>query len=237
MVMGLFDFFSKESKLKRNVAKMGNRNLQAEDREAAARWLVDQGSEEAIAGLLSRFEMNLTQQTKDQKEKEWVHGLLLGMGKPVEGPLRAHLQGCKQFALPLRLLGELAGEAAAKDVALELLEAERSVSQFRPDKKRDLMVWLVEHGDARAADAAAWFLGDFDEGVRYAAIETIARHTDGSHGDQLVAALARPEEDSGRVMHRLAEIIAKRGWSVAGHDLEGRIPAGFTRNGDRLVRG
>lgn len=233
--MGLFDFFTAEGKLKRHVRRVADRDVQAEDRDASARWLVDNGSEQAILGLLGRFDTNLSQQTKDAAEKEQIFQFLVSLGDKVVDPTREHIRRCKQFVLPLRLLEHFRGPAAANAAALELLEAERSRSAFYPEKKKNLLVWIAERADAAAAASALHFLADFDEDVRYAAAEVLMHHADPAHRLALLGMLVRPEEDSNRIKHRVCEFVRSRGWSADGVDLAGRLPAGFAVDGDRIV--
>ncbi len=65
--MGFFDLFmSDEKKIKKHHRRLTNRDAQDEDREASAHWLADNGTPEALLALLSRFDMALDHQLKDQ---------------------------------------------------------------------------------------------------------------------------------------------------------------------------
>lgn len=233
--MGLFDFFTAEGKFKRHLRRAADRDMPAEDRDISIRWLADNGSERAISGLLARFDVSLTQQIKDTNEKELVFQLLVGLGEKVLEPTRAHIKQCKQFVLPLRLLEHFRGPAEATSVALELLENERKTSAFYPDKKKHLLVWLTGRADAKVAQAALPFLGDYHEDVRYAAAEVLMHHGGPEVRVPLLDALARPEEDSNRLKHRICEFLSSRGWSAEGVDLQGRLPPGFAVDHDRIV--
>lgn len=233
--MGLFDFFTAEGKLKRHARRAADRDIQAEDRDASIRWLAENGSEAAIRGLLGRFEVSLSQQIKDAAEKEYVYQLLVGLGAAVVPPLQEHLRSCKQFALPLRLLEHFEGAEAANGAARELLDAERARSAFYPEKKKHLLVWMAPRADARSAASAAHFLDDFDEDVRYAAAEVLMHHGAADVRALLVGGLARAEEDSNRLKHRVCDFLRGRGWTLDGVDLAGRLPPGFAVEGDRIV--
>ncbi len=232
--MGLLDYFTKEGKLKRNVRRMSDRDAQPEDREASLFWLRDEGSPKAIYGLLSRFDMNLTQQLNDASEKEQTFNVLLNLGEPVIGPLKAWLKQCKQFAHPLRMLERLEGEESVIQAVYEILEAEVGKHTFHPEKKKELLVWLAERRHAGAAPLAANFVADFDEEVRYAAAEVlIAQATDDTR-EPLISMLTNAEEDSNRVKYRVCDVFKARGWSVSGADLC-ELPPAFTVRDDRIV--
>ena len=103
--MGLFDFFqSEEQKITKRQRKITNRDAQPEDREAAARWLADQGSPAALLALLARFDVSLDHQLKDKGEKDLVYALASSKGNEMLAPLETWLKKCRSVALPLRLL-------------------------------------------------------------------------------------------------------------------------------------
>lgn len=233
--MGLFDYFTKEGRLRRHVRRMADRDTPPEDREASAQWLAGDGSPEAILGLLSRYDMSLSQQLKDRNEKDATLGLLIGLGDDVIEPARTWLRRCKQIAYPLRLIIELAGEEVAVDAVYERLEIERERGGFSPEIKVDLLVWLADHPHSRAIEVASPFLQDFDEGVRYAAAEVLIAQKDDGARPLLLAALSKPEEDSNRLKHRLCEVFRLRDWSVDGAELTDRLPADFALSGSRIV--
>ena len=237
--MNLFDFFlSDEKKIAKHTRRLTNRDSQPDDREASARWLAEKATPESILGLLSRLDLSLEHQLKDAGEKEFVYSLLSGLGAPGVEPLRIWLRQCKQFALPLRLLAEQVGEEASIDMALEMLEIERKKDDFKPAKKKGLLIWLSEIRDPRCTETAAPFLEDFDEGVRYAAAEVIIAQADDAGRVPLLVAVARPEEESNRLRVRIAEVFHSRRWSVGEYAtaLEETPPHGFVVRDGRLAR-
>lgn len=238
--MGLFDFMlSPEKKIAKNVRRLTNRDSQPEDREASANWLADEGSPQAIMGLLSRFDMKLDHQLKDQGEKEHVFDLLHGLGEKSVEPARAWLRQCRAVARPLALLGHIRGEEAAIEAAFEILaiEAEHG-NDFKPQKKKAVLIWLAERRHDGAVEAARPFLDDFDEGVRYAAAEVLIGQNDPETAADLVGMLTNPEEDSNRLKVRVCEVLMQRRWPVgdAAEELVQALPDGFTVRDGRIVR-
>lgn len=238
--MGLFDFFLSEEKLvKRNIARLINRDSQPEDREAAARYLAQRDTAEASLGLLQRFDLQLEHQLKDQGEKELVFDLLVPKGKVLVEPLQVWLRQCKSLAMPLKLLGEVGGREVAIEMCYELLRIELEKDDFKPAKKKALLVWLAEQKHPGAALAAAPFVADFDEGVRYSAVEVIAAQADDSARPALLAVLTSPKEESGRVRARVAQVFVDRGWGLDGAEeaVAAHLPTGFRVRDGRIVRG
>lgn len=206
---------SEEKRIQKEQRRVTNRDLQAEDREGAARWLADHKNPKALVALLTRFDMKLDHQMNDRDEREFVYGLLASRGDAVNRPLRAHLKRCKMIAMPIRLFAELNGPRDAVEMAFELLKAELDRDDFKPEKKTDLLVWLVDHKHERAIENVTPFLSDFDEGVRYAAAEVMLAQNDDSARPILEKEiLANPQEESNRLKVRLCEAFQKRGWTL-----------------------
>lgn len=218
--MGIFDMFlSEEKRIAKQQRTLTNRDSQPEDREAAARWLVENGSPKSVVSLLTRFDMKLDNQLKDASERDFVYSLVVGLGDALDRPLSRHLGRCKNLAYPLKLLVETKGEQAAIQQVYELLRKEHEKDDFKPRRKTDLLVWLAQHTEAGAVEVAQLFLTDFDENVRYAAIEVIAAQEGADLIGLLQPVLTNPDEDANRVKVRIAELIQQRGLAVT--DVEG----------------
>jgi hypothetical protein len=236
--MGIFDMFlSEEKRISKQQRTLTNRDSQPEDRENAARWLVDNGSPKAVVALLSRFDMKLENQLKDAGERDFLYSLVVGLGEALERPLDRHLKRCKNLAFPLKLLVETKGEQAAVEKVLELLQKEYEKDDFKPRRKTDLLVWLAPHAHDGAVECAKLFLDDFDENVRYAAIEVIAAQNPAELGALLEPVLTRPEEDANRVKVRIAELFQQRGLTVVDAEaVAAALPGTFKLTDDGRIK-
>ncbi|MBX2797645.1 MAG: hypothetical protein KTR31_08255 [Myxococcales bacterium] len=235
--MGIFDMFlSEDRRIAKEQRTLTNRDKQTEDRENAARWLASQDAPKAYVALLTRFDMNLENQLKDKGEKEVVYGLAVGLGERVMRPLERHLRRCRQIATPLRLYVDLVGQDKAVEKVFEILEIEREKDDFKPDKKVDLLVWLVDHKHDRCIEVATPFLQDFDENVRYAAAEVMLAQSDDGARPILEKALANPDEESNRLKVRLSEVFKQRSWPLDDADaVAANLPTGMAVRSDRVV--
>lgn len=235
--MGFFDaFLNEEARIQKNQRTITNRDVQPEDRDAAARWLAANGKPKALVALLTRFDMNLENQLKDKNEKEVVYGLLEAAGAASIRPIERHLEKCRQIAIPLKLYVALQGDTAAVEKVVQLLEAERAKDDFKPQKKVDLLVWLVERRHSHAITAAAPFLEDFDENVRYAAMEVMAAQQDDAARIPLEHVLRNKAEESNRLRIRVAELFVQRRWPIADTDaVIAGAPTGYAVRDGRLT--
>jgi len=239
----VFGLFSKEKSLQRTIERATNKLAQQPDRWGAMEKLRDDGSEEALVGLCKRFSITSSKGVEDEQEKNWVVDTLVAKGQTAEKPLRRYLKSAQHLAFPLKVLERIADRDKAFEIIDELLASEEPGYTRDPERRLDLIRWLAEWPSATAAEVVkrlSPYLGDFDENVRYAAADGIAHHDASLAGPALVAALVRPEEESGRVKRRIAEILAEHKVPLGEH--EPKVPpllvgpvAGFQVQGGILV--
>ncbi len=237
--MGLMEWFTggKDGQVKRHSKRLSNLNAQVEDREASAHWLAQEGSDQAILGLLGRFAVTYEHQMKDLNEKDLVMTLLKGRGKSVAAPIRVWAKTATQFARPLTLIDHFEGREAAVGLLVELLALESD--PFKPEKKRQILIRLADYKDERIRAALLDSLRDFDEGIRYAAVEALLGQDDAEVQSDLAACLGDDKEDSNRLRVRIAEAFHQRGWGLGEHAaaISDHPPHGWVVQGDRLIPG
>jgi HEAT repeat protein len=99
-----------------------------------------------------------------------------------------------------------------------------------PTKKIQLLNHLGGFKHARVPPLALPYLGDMDEGVRYAVVETLLRQGDeGAARDPLLDHFVSDREDSLRIRILVAEGFAEQGWTVGDRraEVEKRLPDAF----------
>ena len=121
------------------------------------------------------------------------------------------------------------------ELLLALLDEE--IDEFKPEKKRQILIRLADFKDQRIAERVPECLGNFDEGIRYAAVEALAaQEVDSIRGD-LAASLADKEEESNRFRVRIAEVFHRREWDLGEHAemVEQNPPVGFRIENGRVL--
>src|SRR5262245_58952947 len=110
--MGLLDLFSKdkrrESARTKNIERATNKFAQSADRFKALESLAEDGSDEALYGLLKRFALMYDKTIEDEQEKEWVFETLVGKGKTALPAVRRYLLSADSISWPLRVLDKIA---------------------------------------------------------------------------------------------------------------------------------
>ncbi len=233
--MAWYDIFTGNS-ITKHGRRVADRDANQDDRLASMRWLADEGTPEALSALCKRFELQLDHQLKDRTEKEECTELLAEKAGLGTAAARDFARKSPAFQNVVRLIERVEGVSAANALLLELLAGESVDNEFKPEKKRNLLVTLAERKDPRIVAAAAPFLLDFDEGVRHGAVEAIAAQEGDAGREPLGQALANPREESTRIRGRLAEIFATRRWTAPTDDwLRGHLPAGWALVGDYIA--
>jgi hypothetical protein len=215
-MMAFFDFLlgGPAGQIKRHARRVANRDAQPEDRETSAHWLSENGTEEALFALCARFALQLEHGMKDRKEKDLVFELLAGHGAPGALVSKRWARENLQFHYAVRVVERVEGPDAALRLLLELLGEEKLENEFKPEKKRNLLIALADRRHTDIVEGAQRFLGDFDEGVRHAAIEAIAAQEGAAAEPLLREALRNPTEESTRIRGRLTEIFQQRRWEL-----------------------
>ncbi len=243
--MGLKDLFagwtsrSGDKTLAKNIARLTNQNAQHEDRLRSAEILIELDTDEAYLGLLKRYDMTLEKGYMDRDEKVYVKELLVSRGKAVVESIRTFLKQSDNVNWPERILADVLGDdSEVITILLDVLESERDAGDMKGPKRAKLLSLLLKYPpDPRIGDMAASFLEDFDESVRFTAVELIDTQGDDRFVKELVEVMVGEEEESGRVRMRILETLVRHKWPV------GRwrprvaewLPEGYAVKGKRII--
>ncbi len=233
--MGLFDIFSKEKREERaragNIQRTMNKYSQTGDRYKAMEALAIEGSDEALYGLMRRFGMMYDKSIEDEQEKEWVFDTLVSKGEAALPAVKRYLAAADSVSWPLRVLQKI---APSKDVEVEVIA--EALARHEPGYERDptKKIQLIRHlglmKHKRAAELVSPYLGDMDEGVRFATVEALlGLKNEEAARDKLLELFVSDGEESLRLRIRMAEGFAELGWLVQGRrgGVEKKLPDGF----------
>jgi hypothetical protein len=208
----VFGLFSKEKALEKTIAKATNKLSQQVDRWGALERLKEDGSEDALLGLCKRFGITSTKGVEDEQEKNWVVDTLVGFGPAALPPLVRYMTKAEQLAFPLRVLERIAPREKVLEVADQLFKSEPPGYVRMPERRIDLIRWFSEWKpatDDEVVSRLAPYVSDFDENSRFAAIDGMSGRDPAKIAPPLVAALIRPEEESGRIKRTIVEVLEK----------------------------
>lgn len=243
--MGFLDFLTGKGGLDRTIKTANNKNAQSPDRFHALEKLRDDGTEEAIGGLLRRFTFSADKSIEDQDEKNWTYDALVELATHEVKPGDSDEERTLKLELKQRVLHQIGKALAAYDTiawALRVLSAvatrdeawpilEKAVADNDPgyvrdpSKKIQLIDYLGEgFDDERASHALLQYLDDVDETVRFHAIEALFHHGNEEVArEPLLQRLVSDDEDSRRIKLRVLDGLADLGWNTHGH--KGQVDA------------
>ncbi|HEU4731508.1 MAG TPA: hypothetical protein VFT22_26620 [Kofleriaceae bacterium] len=208
----VFGLFSKERALQKTIEKATNKLAQQPDRWSALEKLKEDGSEDALVGLCRRFAITSMKGVEDEAEKLWVVDTLVAKGQAALAPVVRYMTMAEQLAFPLRVLERIASREKILEVADQLFASEPPGYVRMPERRIDLLRWFAEWKPATDEEVVSRFtpyVTDFDENVRFAAIDGMATRDPAKIAPPLIAALIRPEEESGRIKRAIVEVLEK----------------------------
>lgn len=208
----VFGLFSKEKALQKTIEKATNKLAQQADRWGAMEKLKDDGTEEALVGLCKRFAITSSKGVEDEAEKLWVVDTLVEKGDLALLAVVRYMKSAEELAFPLRVLERLAPREKALEVADQLFASETPGYVRMPERRIDLLRWFGEWKPVTDDELVTRFtpyVTDFDENVRFAAIDGMATRDPAKIGPPLIDALVRPEEESGRIKRAIVEVLEK----------------------------
>lgn len=249
--MGLLGLFSKGPLSERKIAKVAklaaNPFAQPDVRMREMQRLVDDGSAQALRGVLRRFAANAQGHIADEDEKKWLEDALVQRGESALGPLRDYIRQEDKLTYALRAFRRIAGEAEAIRFFLEVLKV-YGPEDYRSSEAKLQFIWQLSESLAedRVLPELTAFLQDHSDDVRWAVLDLIERAADKnilSDADQqqvrtTMRHLVTDPEVSPRIARRSADLLANREWRLpdGSEALAGVLEEDFFIDKKRYVR-
>ncbi|HEY5948872.1 MAG TPA: hypothetical protein VIV40_25450 [Kofleriaceae bacterium] len=204
--------FSKERALQKTIEKAINKLAQQPDRWSALEKLREDGSEEALYGLCKRFGVTSMKGVEDEQEKNWVVDVLVEKGGASLVPLTRFMKNAEQLSFALRALERVADHDRILKAIDEVLASEPPGYARFPDRRIDVIKWFCEWKGATEDEVLQRitpYVADFDENVRFTAIDGLSSRDPKKIVGPLIDALVRPEEESGRIRRTIVEVLER----------------------------
>ncbi|MDB4962906.1 MAG: hypothetical protein JWP01_2905 [Myxococcales bacterium] len=208
----VFGLFSKEKSLSKTIERATNKLSQQPDRWAALEKLKEDGSDAALFGLCRRFSVTSMKGVEDEQEKHWVVDALVANGGGSLEPLTRYMKSADQLSFPLRVLERIGSREQVLGTADTLFASEPPGYVRMPDRRIDLIRWFSEWQPATDDEIVTHlspYVTDFDENVRFAAIEGMAGRDPAKIAPPLISAFLRAEEESGRIRRTILEVLER----------------------------
>ena len=208
------------------IAKLAaNPYAQPEVRKREMLKLLDDGTPEAIRGVLKRFSSNASGHIADEEEKLWLVEELIDLGETSLVPLQDYIHTQMQLTYAMQAYAGIVGAEAAASFFLEALKALGPEDYRSLGSKLQLILSLAEFVPKKPAlflDLVP-FLHDHSDDVRWAILdlcevaypqktwqEAVKPSLSQAFGE-LVCNL----ETSPRIVRRVGELLAAWEWPLA----------------------
>lgn len=208
----VFGLFSKERSLQKTIEKATNKLSQQPDRWAALEKLREDSSDDALYGLCKRFSVTSMKGVEDEQEKNWVVDVLVEKGGASWAPLTRYMKTADQLSFPLRVVERIGDHDKIIKLVDEIFASEPPGYARFPDRRIDVIKWFCEWKGAtedEVLERITPYLTDFDENVRFTAIDGVSTRDPKKIVGPLIDALMRPEEESGRIRRTIIEVLER----------------------------
>lgn len=197
--------------------------------------LLNDGSPEALRGVLKRFAANASGHIADEEEKQWLEEELVEVGEPALMPLRNFIGSEDKLTYALRAYRGIAGDDEAVRFFVETLE------RFGPDDHRavEAKLQLVHElgelvADPRVLPALVPFVLDHSDDVAWAVLDRLdAAFEAKTLSEALIETLrahlteiASATDEGPRLQRRAVETLAAREWQLTHELAELPLPVG-----------
>lgn len=131
---------------------------------------------------------------------------------PALAPLVRYMKSAEQLGFPLKVLERVGDRDSVLSVVDDLFASETPGYVRMPERRIDLLRWFSDWKPATDDELVSRltpYVTDFDENVRFAAIDGMATRDPAKIAPPLIVALLNPEEESGRIKRTIAEVLQK----------------------------
>lgn len=210
--MGLFGFGG--NKIDRYVKKLTNAYVQTHERIRMMELLAEEGTDEALLGILKRFTFRTEASIVDEDEKEIAYKLLVRAGSSAILPIERFVDSHEAVYWPIKALNEIAGIDTAVDLLLKVLDRSEERSGRVNEQKTQLVSNLRDFNHPRVLERLQALVTDEDEDVRIMAMDGLITYGQDTALQPAVRLLLDPEE-SARVKMVLLEQLIELQWSIS----------------------
>ena len=122
------------------------------------------------------------------------------------------MKTAEQLSFPLRVLERIADHDKILKIVDELFASEPPGYVRMPERRIDLIKWFTEWKgatDDEVISRVTPYVTDFDENVRFIAIDGLSPRDPEKIVGPLIDALVRPEEESGRIRRTIVEVLER----------------------------
>ena len=209
----VFGLFSKERSLQKTIEKATNKLAQQADRWSALEKLREESTDDALFGLCKRFCDHAHEGCRGRAREALGRRCPGREGQRVARPAAAVHEDRGATVFPVaRARARRRSRSSTLKAVDEIFASEPPGYVRMPERRIDLIKWFSEWKGATDDEfipRITPYLPDFDENVRFVAIDGLSTRDPARIAAPLIDALIRPEEESGRIRRTVLEVLEK----------------------------
>lgn len=227
--MGLMSMFGRGPLSEKKVTKIAslacNPYAQPDVRMREMHKLLEEGTPQALRGVLKRFAVNASGQIADEDEKKYLEDSIAAIGEPALEPLRSYIKTEKQLTFGLRAYKRIAGAEQAVRFFIEVLQY-HGPDDHRAVEAKLQVVWQLAEDLAHpeVLPALCPYLLDHGDDIRWAVMDLLERAADDGQLTPVVREMAAErlaevvttDEAGPRILKRAAALLCDREWPLPG---------------------
>lgn len=222
-------------RINNNKELIANPKAIKEDRAGALGYFCDKCDDPAVyvPALLARFTYSLENGILDSREKERAMEGILAAEKAAVPFVQEFLVNAPSIAWPMKILGKLLQPAEIVPVLLGCLHTDVSLDQEKVDRNYDVMCHLRDYElTSEQCDSIRSFLDDYDERVRFGAVEALLAQESFQETSHLEKFLADDSPENTRIRQAVSEAFLRKGWRISNPEflVKKGLPPGFFIN-------
>jgi hypothetical protein len=204
----------KNKAVQKNSEKLASKNSTYEGRLGAMDFLQGVGTEEAIYGLLRRFEYTYDHSIKDKDEKERVREIVAGFGADAVKPLVKFISTRTNIGTPIDILKQVVSEDEFVSYMCDAMgQGEILFDKNESERRLEILEHLKHYQSQRIVDQILTFFDSSDEPTRIAALEALRAQPTEKLRDPLLRAMIETGPESPRLVFSIAEVFAETDWT------------------------
>ncbi len=213
--MGFLKFFGGGggSKIQKLTGKVTEPYMQTAERQRCMQLLADEGSEDALFGLMQRFTFRTEASIVDHDEKQMAYELLVSKGTAAIPAIERFVTVNDAVYWPLKALKDIGGLEAAVALLMRALDAASKKDTRVNEHKVQLVSNLRDFPHPQVQAKLAELVTDPNEDVRIMAIDGLATYGPEVALEPMAQRILDPDE-SPRVKTILYEQLIDFGWSL-----------------------
>ena len=242
--MALKDWFSKEGKDTRAVAKWGKKLMgkwqQTGERKRAIEALTEIGTEDAVVALLKRYQYRTDATITDEEEKEMVYQCVVSLGPKAVPGLIQFITNETAIYWPVKAMRAIVGDEEAGTHILTAFEQVPDSFGVNKERRQQLVANMREfvNVDDRVYRKLFELLEDEDEDVVIRAVDGLCTRGEAKEVTNRVVPILFDPNTSIRLRTLITELMIEQEWNVKvfRKKLAGNIPEAYFIDATGVVR-